>query len=96
MADTDQDEPNSIAVLLHEDAGGGIGLKIPEFAIEMYGEDLPELIEQAEEVLWQELEASGRAVPESAVLALKRVTKAEYGPTCYERRDEGFTRLEDE
>ena len=84
MADPSRDESNPIAVLVFEDADGRIGLKIPEFAIEMYGEDLAELIEQAEEHLWWQLETSGGPVSESATLAVRWVTKEEFGPSGFE------------
>ena len=95
MADPSPAEPRTIAVLICE-KGEVFGLKIPEFEIEMYGEDLPDLIEQAEEHLWWQLERSGQAVPEMATLAIRRVTKDEYGPTCYELRAEEVDWPEDE
>jgi hypothetical protein len=73
-----------IVVLVHEGAAGAVGLKIPEFAIELHGEDLAALVELAEEHLWWHLEASGNPVPEAATLAVTRVTKEEFGPSCYE------------
>ena len=75
-------------MLVLEEADGGIGVKIPEFDIEIYGDDLPELIEQAEEKLWWKLERSGEAMPETATIAIERVTKEEFGPTCFERQAE--------
>ena len=68
--ESSRDESNPITMLVLEEADGGIGLKIPEFDIEIYGEDLPELIEQAEEQLWWKLERSGEAIPETATLAI--------------------------
>ena len=88
MTEPFQDEPNPITVLVLEEADGGIGLKIPEFGIEIYGEDLPELLEQAEEKLWWEPERSGGDIPKRATLAITRVTKEEFGPTCFERQAE--------
>ena len=96
MANSSRDRPDPITVLVIEDAGGGMGLKIPEFGVEIYGPDLPELIEQAEGDLWRELEASGRAVPETSTLAIRRVTNAEFGPTCFEIRAEEVGRMGDE
>ena len=84
MAQSSRDASNPITMLVLEEADGGIGLKIPEFDIEIYGEDLPELIEQAEEKLWWKLERSGEAVPETATIIIERVTKEEFGPTYFE------------
>jgi hypothetical protein len=89
------DGPRTIAVLLREE-GEVFGLKIPEFGIELYGPDLPDLIEQAEEHLWWGLKRSGQPVPGAATLAIKWVTEDEFGPTCFERRAEEIDGLEDE
>src|SRR3954463_7350975 len=88
MTQPSRDRSNPITTLVLEEADGGIGLKIPEFDIEIYGEDLPELLELAEEQLWWRLERGGEAIPERATLAIKRVTKEEFGPTCFEREAE--------
>jgi hypothetical protein len=89
------DGPRSIAVLVLEE-GEIFGLRIPEFEIELYGPDLFDLIQRAEEYLWRGLEGSGQPVPGATTLAIERVTKDEFGPTCYERRAEELDRLEDE
>ncbi len=77
-----------IVVLVHEETRGLIGLKIPEFGIELHGEDLPTLIELAEEQLWWRLEAKGGSIPDAATLVVTRVTREEFGPSCFEIEDE--------
>jgi hypothetical protein len=89
------DESRTISILVLEDVER-FGLKIPEFAVELHGEDLVTLIELAEEQLWWRLEASGDPMPGATTLAIKRVTKEEFGPTCYERRAEEETWPDDE
>lgn len=88
MVDTPTKKPEPIAVLVHEEPCGRIGLKIPGFGVEMYGEDLVELVELAEEDLWWRIESGEGPVPEEATLVIRRVTKEEFGPRYFETRDE--------
>lgn len=84
-------------MLVHQhDSDRGIDLKIPEFGIEMSGEDLPELIELAEEHLWWELKTGGRPVPKEATLSVLSVSKEEFGPMSYELDSEEGDWLDDE
>ncbi|MFO0888322.1 MAG: hypothetical protein U0790_04145 [Isosphaeraceae bacterium] len=76
--------PPKITVLVREEGNGSFGLKIPGYEVEVYGEDLPSLIEMAEEYFWWRVEERGEELPEGAVFNVTMVTHEEFGPTCYE------------
>lgn len=78
-----QGRPKRLVTPVLAEADGGVGLKIPGFGIEIYGEDLPELVERAEEQLWT-FENSGQPMRGEVTLVVTRVTKDEFGPTCFE------------
>jgi hypothetical protein len=91
------DDTLKYTVLLYEDECG-LWMKIPEFDVQLLTEDIDMGMEQLEEHLdWVLGGRAGRgeAVPRHLVRTVRRVGKAEYGPTQLEL-DERRQREEEE